>query len=70
LKIESGIHAGLSPRLLRLDAGFARQPNPFFDIGVHQPRKLLAWRIRANIRRPLVSFFVFVDRISGLSWQC
>src|SRR5216684_5525073 len=41
LKIESGIHAGLSPRLLRLDAGFARQANPFFDVGVHQSRELL-----------------------------
>src|SRR6267142_1935043 len=30
-----------APWLLRLDAGFARQPNPFFDVGVHQPRKLL-----------------------------
>src|SRR5258708_36962179 len=31
----------MPPWLLRLDAGFARQPNPFFDVGVHQPRKLL-----------------------------
>src|ERR1700722_13340135 len=27
--------------LLRLDAGLSRHANPFFDIGVHEPRKLL-----------------------------
>src|SRR6266566_9387573 len=69
LKIESEIRTKLSPRLLRLDAGFARQPNPFFDIGVHQPRKLLGAVTRgleALLREEFFDLGRFKRRHDGL----
>jgi len=45
-------------------------PGPLPSGSPHQPHHDVIRRIRASIPRPLVFFSVFVDRISGLSWQC